>query len=283
MQTKHFIEQYDYIFCDICGVLHDYKAPLGHANKILESLKKPVTLISNASIPGSQVAVLLQKKFCINTSCFERIVTSSDYILYAQKKNLMPSLKNATCFVIPHTTRPLHDSLNIKTTLSLKEADFILTLQASDPQSNLLSSYAILHQAQDLNIPLISINGDLLIRSNGQKHLRPGLLAHYYSHIGGRAYIYGKPDPTFYTFAFGGTINQKVLCIGDGLTTDALGAKNIQQDFLLTASGVPALFFRPQDSFTQNIERLTRIYTVPIPYATWELADNNPIHFLKKL
>lgn len=272
MHIENFINAYDCILSDICGVLHNYVQPIGAAHKILKNTKKPVILLSNAGLLHHHVRKILKDRFDIKG--FQDIITSGDFALYAQKQGLIPSLKGRKCFTLPQNIHQFAKVFSFKETFSIKDAEFILAIGAFPQHAFTAQNYAILHTAHRYNIPLICFNQDMWINKGGAKRLRGGILAQYYKALGGKVYLCGKPDPAFYQFAFNNAIPEKLLCIGDGLTTDGMGAHAIKRDFLLTASGNPALLWDHKGSFRKNIQELSARFCVPIPYAIWCIDHN---------
>ena len=271
MRIENFINCYDCVISDICGVIHDYTAPIAQATKILLNSRVPVIFLSNSSFPSTHTRTVLKDTFGLEG--FGTIVTSGDFALHAQKEGLIPDIRGRKCFTIPHKFYDFSARFGFKETESLSEAEFIIPFSVLPQTATTASAYYdILHKAHARNLPLLCFNRDLWINSAGTKALRPGLLAQYYSDIGGTVYFCGKPDPRIYHFALNGSIPEKVLCIGDCILTDGLGAHHVRRDFLLTASGVPALFWRPHMSLRENVTRLSEIRRTPIPYATWSLT-----------
>ena len=272
MRLETLINSYDCILSDICGVLHDYTNPIGDASCILKNAKPPVILLSNAAFLHNHTRKLLKERFGIEG--LPHIITSGDFALYAQKNGIIPDLEGSKCFSLPQKLGQFADIFGFHETYSLANADFLIALAVAPPTALTAPTHAILHAAYHRGIPLICFNQDTWINKSGAKCLRGGLLAQYYKALGGTTYLCGKPCPNFYKFAFNGIIPEKLLCIGDGLTTDAAGAHAIKRDFLLTAAGNPALFWNKNDSFRQNIKALSARFNVPVPYATWSMSHH---------
>ncbi|MCY4413910.1 MAG: HAD hydrolase-like protein [Alphaproteobacteria bacterium] len=284
MKILSFLDSYTHIFADICGVLHDHHSKIQGASEVFESAKTPVILISNAHFSHKHVALLLHKKYSIKAGrCFEKIITSGDYALYAQKQGIHPSVRNAQCLVLPYPNKEnacfLEEHFGCHITMNIDRADFIISCGAI--LSPHIEDYTVLHRARDRGLPLICFNQDIMINCNQKKQLRSGVYASYYQHIGGTIFICGKPDPNFYNFACGDMPAETTLFIGDGITTDVPGANAKKSDVLLTLSGCPALFFDDQQTHQQNLLRLERIFNINIDYFTWSVHNRNPVQSLK--
>jgi len=280
MDIMPFLEQYEHIISDVCGVLHNYHKPIGQASQILQNTQANVSLLSNHHMPSTVVRKILADRFQITG--FEHIVTSGDYALHAQKTGILPSLEGKLCFVLPQRAPHLADIFKYTETASLNHAQFLLAFGVPNVQGSHTACHKLLHQAEKMRIPLVCFNPDIFINHNQSRALRPGLLAKYYQAIGGRVYQCGKPDPSIYQFVCQkAVLPRKLLCIGDGMTTDAVGAQAIQRDFLLTASGNPALTWDHSQSMQKNISTIMEHFQTAIPYATWNLSHNALVHNIK--
>ena len=72
-----------------------------------------------------------------------------------------------------------------------------------------------------------------------------GAIARDYEALGGRVIMAGKPHAPIYDLAFkelaalrGDVARERVLCIGDGVVTDVLGANAQKLDCVFVAAGI---------------------------------------------
>lgn len=85
----------------------------------------------------------------------------------------------------------------------------------------------MLQAARKRNLPLVCANPDLEVLRGETRLICAGALAARYEEIGGEVIYHGKPHEVTYRVALdllGHPIPDRVLCVGDGLRTDILGA-----------------------------------------------------------
>ncbi len=100
--------------------------------------------------------------------------------------------------------------------------------------------------AAERGLDLICANPDRVVQKGDQIIYCAGAIADLYEEMGGKVIMAGKPFAPIYDLALaeaeklvGGSVDPKrVLCIGDGVITDVLGAQNHQLDCLFIAQGI---------------------------------------------
>ena len=106
---------------------------------------------------------------------------------------------------------------------------------------------AFLQQAADLDLPMVCANPDIVVQGPGGGLLYcAGALAKAYEALGGEALYAGKPHPPIYELAraalsklSGKTVpKDRILAIGDGLSTDLAGANREEIDCLFITGGI---------------------------------------------
>ena len=107
---------------------------------------------------------------------------------------------------------------------------------------------------------MICTNPDLVVDRGESREYCAGSIAKLFEDMGGEVEYFGKPYPNVYNLAT--CIEKKnVLCIGDNLNTDILGA-NIQKfSSLLISSGV-----HRNELKNNNNENLFNQYKVNVDY-----------------
>jgi HAD superfamily hydrolase (TIGR01459 family) len=104
----------------------------------------------------------------------------------------------------------------------------------------------VLRAARDRDLELLCANPDVQIMSGGRLRWCAGAVAQAYAALGGPVVQAGKPPAAIYDRAFevltaiaGGAVPKgRILAIGDGTTTDLLGANRQGLDALFIASGI---------------------------------------------
>jgi len=101
---------------------------------------------------------------------------------------------------------------------------------------------ATLLMAKTLGLPMLCANPDVTVHVGGQLQYCAGALAAEYQAMGGKALYFGKPHPPIYDLArqklAAMGVDGAVLCIGDGINTDILGASGEALDSLYITSGI---------------------------------------------
>ncbi|KAG0173559.1 hypothetical protein DFQ28_010168 [Apophysomyces sp. BC1034] len=98
------------------------------------------------------------------------------------------------------------------------------------------------------NIPIICANPDVQAphgcHPDGTQRLVccPGFVGEMYEAMGGMVLYFGKPYTSIYKYLLANKVSQKkdsrVLCIGDNVATDVMGAKRIGLDVVMILGGV---------------------------------------------
>ena len=84
---------------------------------------------------------------------------------------------------------------------------------------------------------MICTNPDLIVDRGKKREFCAGSVAKVFEELGGKVEYFGKPFPKVYSQA-ANIENKKVLCIGDNLKTDILGANKQNFDCLLVTNGI---------------------------------------------
>ncbi|EEF23361.1 hypothetical protein RCOM_2017100, partial [Ricinus communis] len=105
---------------------------------------------------------------------------------------------------------------------------------------------ARLQVAADRGLLFICANPDRVVQRGDKLIFCAGALADLYEELGGKVVMAGKPYAAIYDLALaeaerlkGGPVDRsRVLCIGDGVITDVLGAENQKLACLFVAKGI---------------------------------------------
>ncbi|MDC7684951.1 TIGR01459 family HAD-type hydrolase [Asticcacaulis sp. BYS171W] len=241
-------DQYDAVFCDIWGVIHNGKWHFPEAYAALKAFKasgKPVVLISNSPRPWDG----LQKQLAdlgVHDDAFSAIVSSGD----ATRTFLTEYALQGSAWVIgPDRDLPLYEGLNVNRSGTPESAAFISCTGLFDDENDTLEQYhADLKAAAARGIPMICANPDRIVQRGDQIIYCAGTLADIYMTFGGEVIMAGKPYPPIYDLCYraldsltGKAVDKsRILAIGDGLPTDVLGANGQGLDLLFIAAGIHA-------------------------------------------
>ena len=242
--------EYKAYIIDIWGVLWDGVEPYENSTKTLKklvSLGKPVILLSNAPRRSAVVSKKLHN-IGINANYYNKIISSGEIcrIKFLNNKEKINKYGNTFYFIGQSLDKTITEDLALKETKNIKEAKFLLVCATRDFSDKLEKYLNELNLGLSLKLPLVCANPDkVVVRKDGKLLICAGIMADYYSSNGGSVYKYGKPFREAYDFcfdylkSFNSAINIKdILCIGDSLETDIIGANNFGIDSLLIANGI---------------------------------------------
>jgi HAD superfamily hydrolase (TIGR01459 family) len=249
---------YDAVFCDLWGCLHNGARPFPTAVSALQGFRaagKKVILLTNAPRPRSDVASHLAA-MGVPTDCFDDIVTSGQAAQFAM-------LSGAVGTRVHHIGAPkdegffndfdasmsaLAASAGI-TRVPMDSAQGIVCTGLTDDNTETPDDYrATLLMGKTLGLPMLCANPDVTVHVAGKLLYCAGALAAEYEKMGGETLFFGKPHPPIYdraraSLASLGADDARILCIGDGIATDVAGAGGEGLDCLYITSGVDAARF----------------------------------------
>ena len=252
---KSIINDFDLLFIDIWGVLHNgiklHEESVNVLNK-LEQSKKEYILLTNAPRPNNTVITFLKNMGLDDSKC-RKISTSGEVAL----KYLKSRYKELKFFHIgPPRDFDLFDSFIEFKVNNLDQSDFIICTGLFDNYSENLNYYKNLLKTK-INKKMVCTNPDLIVDRGNNREFCAGSVAKIFEDLGGEVEYFGKPYPLIYTQS-ADTKNKKILCVGDNLNTDIKGA-NIQNfKSLFIMSGI--------HNNENKINELKKKYSVDIDY-----------------
>jgi HAD superfamily hydrolase (TIGR01459 family) len=236
---------YDALFCDIWGVVHNGVAQHPGAVAALTRYREEggrVVLVTNASRPAPQIAEMLAS-LDIGEAAYDRIVSSGD----VTRELVRAYTGKIIHFVGPQTDHPMLQGLSVAKGEPGDAAVVVVT--GLDRRGERPEEYTDrLKDWLSHRLPLICANPDLTVEVGDSIEYCAGAIAALYSDMGGRVEMAGKPYPPIYEAAFhqleeaaGRTLDRKrVLAVGDAVRTDALGAATFGLDFLFITGSLHA-------------------------------------------
>jgi HAD superfamily hydrolase (TIGR01459 family) len=245
--------QYDVVFCDLWGCLHNGREVFPAAVKALQAYRAQggiVALVTNAPRPAHSVAAQLER-LGAPRDCYDVIATSGDSAQTAMAAGLFgrkvyhlgPADKDAHFFV--HADGSPVDVERVP----LGEAEGIVCTGLVDDTKETPDDYrAIILEGVNRGLPLLCANPDIVVDFGETRRFCAGALALAYTEAGGQSHYFGKPHPPIYaltrtlvTSHSGRAIDDdRILCIGDGLPTDVKGALGENLDCLFISGGLAA-------------------------------------------
>ena len=234
---------YDVLLCDIWGVVHNGREGYKAATEALELFRGengPVILISNSpkpsvSIPHSFDEIGVQGEF------YDAIVTSGD----ATIQELARRAPGPVFKLGPERDDVLYENIDLHFS-DIDRATFISCTGMFDDDDSPEDYRAMLTEARDGGLPLICANPDVKVRVGDKIVWCGGALAKLYEELGGEVIYAGKPHEPIYRLARA-WMNEmlgylppedRVLCIGDNIFTDLVGAQQQDYDCLFIQDGL---------------------------------------------
>jgi HAD superfamily hydrolase (TIGR01459 family) len=147
----------------------------------------------------------------------------------------------------PDRDAPLYAGLDLDLTASCEDADFIGCTGLFDDENEIPEDYRDrLSVAAQRGLTFICANPDRVVQRGDKLIFCAGALADLYESLGGEVIMAGKPFGPIYDLAIakaeqltGKPVDRaRVLCIGDGVITDVLGAQNQNLACLFIAKGI---------------------------------------------
>lgn len=236
-------DRYDAVFCDVWGVLHNGRRAYPAACAALQRLRragKHVILITNVPKPRGPIPGQLDRAG-VPRDAWDAIVTSGDAI----RVELAARAPGPMFKIGPDDyDRTLWEGLGLAQA-PLSEAAFV-AISGLNRDDETPADYAhILREARARDLDLICANPDIVVQFGDRLIWCAGAVARDYEAIGGRVIMAGKPHAPIYDLArtelsalHDSSDTPRILCIGDGVTTDIAGATAQGLDSLFIASGM---------------------------------------------
>lgn len=239
---------YDAIFCDIWGVIHNGRQHFPPAYEALRKFKAergPVILISNSPRPRDSLIGQLAS-LGIMDDAFSDVISSGD----ATREYLKKFAPQGTAWKVgPERDSVIYEGIDIDLTGTPETAAFISCTGPFDDENDTLDQYSHAFTiAAQRRIVMICANPDKVVQRGDKIIMCAGSLADLYASLGGPVIMAGKPYPPIYDMCYaaleritGKTPDKtRILAIGDGLPTDVLGANGQGLDLLFIAAGIHA-------------------------------------------
>lgn len=243
---------YDALFCDVWGVVHNGVAPFPAAVAALRAFREgggKVVLITNAPRPRSAIEEQLDG-LGVPREAWDAVATSGDATRVAlfsgaigEKVYFMGEDRDLVIF---EPIKMVENPVEVQR-VGLDEAEGILCAGPEDPTADPESWRPVLLSAKARDLTLLCLNPDIVIDRGESREWCAGAIAQMYEEMGGTALYYGKPYAPIYGVArrrlsvLGVSIpDERILCIGDGVMTDVAGAMGEGLDCLFVSGGIAA-------------------------------------------
>ena len=245
-------DRYDALFCDLWGCVHDGVTAFQPAITAMQAFRKKggtVMLVTNAPRPCHPVQHQLEH-IGVPANAYDGIATSGDSARAAMfsgaigKKVFMIGQPHDQVFFSPLDL--IKNPIQI-TQVPLEKAEGIVCCGPFDPMANPEEMRPQLLLAKTKGLKLLCANPDVVVDRGETREWCAGALAKLYTEMGGESLYLGKPHPPIYDLArkrlvaLGKAISDnRILCVGDGITTDISGAMGEGLDSLFITGGLAA-------------------------------------------
>jgi HAD superfamily hydrolase (TIGR01459 family) len=222
---------YDVLFCDVWGVVHNGVAAFADACEALSRFRSgggTVILLTNAPRPAAAVARILDR-FGVPRTAYDAIVSSGDVTRGVVEQKLNESMFH----IGPPRDLPIFDGLNV-IFAPIESADYVVCSGLFDDTTETPESYReMLGLMRARQLFMVCANPDVVVERGDTLIYCAGAIADAYGALGGEVLYCGKPYMPINETALekaaslrGGTrppLN-RVLAIGDSVRTDLSGA-----------------------------------------------------------
>jgi HAD superfamily hydrolase (TIGR01459 family) len=241
------LSSFDVFFFDQYGVLHDGVKPYPGAIATLAHLRgrgARVIVLSNSGRSGEENAVRMAR-IGIPRDLYDRLVTSGDAAASALRRGDMAVRPGETrCLTIAGVdAEGFGEELGLIATRDAAEADLVVIAGSQADRIAMDAYEAVLRPAAARHVPCLCTNPDkLMLTPNGLKPAA-GSIARLYEQMGGTVTYFGKPHPAIYRQAAieaGDPSPARVLCVGDSVEHDIVGAHGFGAMALLLRTGIHA-------------------------------------------
>jgi HAD superfamily hydrolase (TIGR01459 family) len=240
-------QNYDVLFCDVWGVVHNGAAAFAPACDALMRFRAgggTTILITNAPRPGEAVMRILDR-FGVAREAYDAITSSGDVT-----RAIVEARRGERVFHLgPQRDLPIFSGLDIAFA-SIETADYVVCSGLFDDTVETPDSYrATLALMRERSLFMVCANPDVVVERGETLVYCAGALADAYAKLGGEVLYCGKPHTPIYQVALanavalrggGATPLKRVLAIGDSVRTDLTGAAAFGLDCLFVTSGIHA-------------------------------------------
>jgi HAD superfamily hydrolase (TIGR01459 family) len=260
---KSIIENYDILYIDLWGVVHNGITLYKNAIEALEEItkaNKEYVLLTNAPRPNKTVKLFLQK-MGMNERIREKVYSSGEASLNYLNKNY---LNKKFYHIGPARDFDLFIEFKNNKRKNVNESSYLLCTGLFEDQDEDLNYYKELLK-DHTNKKMICTNPDLIVDRGNKRELCAGSVALVFEKMGGEVVYFGKPFPEVYNQSIDNK-EKRVLSIGDNLNTDIKGANLLSYDSLIISNGV-----HKDEIKKSGIEFLSKKYEVDVNFIQTEL------------
>lgn len=243
--------EYEALFCDLWGCLHDGVRAFPGAVDALARYKATggaVILMTNSPRPRQSVERQLDA-LGVPRDVYDTVVSSGDATQDALDRGLFGRRvyhlgpERDLVFFKRHDGSPIDVER-----VPLEEAEAIVCTGLFNDRTETPDDYrATILYGVNKGLKLLCANPDIVVDVGEQRVYCAGAIAAAYKEAGGESFYFGKPHAPIYALArrwleaAQRAVDQRaILCIGDGVQTDIAGASGEDLDSLFVTGGLAA-------------------------------------------
>lgn len=238
---------YDVLFCDVWGVVHNGMAAFPAACEALMRFRSgggTAILITNAPRPGASVARILDR-LGVPRETYDAIISSGDVT-----RGIVEQRRSQKVFHLgPERDKPIFAGLDIAFA-PLETADYVVCSGLFDDTIETPETYRDMIAAMRArSLFMVCANPDIVVERGDTLVYCAGAIADAYAALGGEVLYCGKPHAPIYETALATAAScrggqppplSRVLAIGDSVRTDLKGAKAFGIASMFVVSGIHA-------------------------------------------
>jgi HAD superfamily hydrolase (TIGR01459 family) len=242
--------QYDALFVDLWGCVHNGVRAFDAANKALIEYRAGggfVVLVTNSPRPRAQVEQQLAD-FGVARDAWDSIASSGDS---ARSALFLGAVGQKIYFIGTDAELPFFEPLKLIddpiqiSHVPIEEAEGIVCTGLPTADGTPDDVRAPLLYAKQKGLKLLCANPDIIVDRGDKREWCAGAVAQAYSEMGGTSLYFGKPHAPIYDLARRrlsairpNIPDDRILAIGDGITTDIQGAIGEGIDSLFITGGL---------------------------------------------
>lgn len=247
---EHFADlaaDYDVLFCDVWGVVHNGIAAFADACAALTRFRQrggTAILLTNAPRPDAAVKRILDR-LAVPAEAYDAIVSSGDVTRGIVENRIAQRVFHLG----PERDLPIFAGLDVRFA-PLADAEYVVCSGLFDDTVETPDSYReMLALMRARSMFMVCANPDVVVERGDKLVYCAGALADAYAALGGEVLYCGKPHAPIYEAALvkaaslRGAITpplHRVLAVGDSVRTDLVGAAAFGLDCVFVTSGLHA-------------------------------------------
>ena len=244
--------QYDALFVDLWGCVHNGVRAFDAANKAMIEYRAGggiVVLVTNSPRPRAQVEQQLAD-FGVARDAWDSIASSGDS---ARSALFLGAVGQKIYFIGTDAELPFFEPLKLIddpiqiSHVPIEAAEGIVCTGLPTADGTPDDVRAPLLYAKQKGLKLLCANPDIIVDRGDKREWCAGAVAQMYSEMGGTSLYFGKPHAPIYDLArrrlsaiLRNIPDDRILAIGDGITTDIQGAIGEGIDSLFITGGLAA-------------------------------------------